>query len=233
MTRYTNLGRKRTYVEAGFNYRDEDQLSTQTAGASTSSASGPRLECNPPEKQLEDSGDTITASSPKRKRKRSKKRNESGDANEERTTADGQAGETSDDPEKEIKAAVKSAKIQKANSRLKDKKKAKRAKGAFSDRRAVWPISIFLVFHLADAADRAAASEKRRLKRIAERHANTVCFVCRQNGHAAVMCPNNTKNDSEDTGAGAQVGICYRCLSRLYLLTCVSEHTLRVNQVWV
>ncbi|EIM83033.1 uncharacterized protein STEHIDRAFT_63740, partial [Stereum hirsutum FP-91666 SS1] len=67
-------------------------------------------------------------------------------------------------------------------------------------------------------------SEKRRLKRIAERHANTICFVCRENGHAAVMCPNKAKTDSEEAAVGAKkgqdiVGICYRCGSKKHTLS--------------
>lgn len=65
------------------------------------------------------------------------------------------------------------------------------------------------------------------MKRIAERHANTVCFVCRESGHAAVMCPNKAKNDSEEATVGAKkgqdiVGICYRCV-QAFALTSVYQ----------
>ena len=73
--------------------------------------------------------------------------------------------------------------------------------------------------HFVDAADRAAASEKRRLKRIAERHANKVCYACREMGHAAQLCPN-VKPEDQANGANP-AGICYRyaCLSALSHLT--------------
>ena len=99
--------------------------------------------------------------------------------------------------------------------------KLKRKKGRFS----VVCISIlrqFCVYYMLfiDAADRAAVSEKRRLKRIAERHANKVCFACREMGHAAQMCPN-VKISEGTTGKAAVniAGICYRCATLMYRLS--------------
>ena len=56
------------------------------------------------------------------------------------------------------------------------------------------------------------ASERRRLKRQDERSADTICFACREKGHAARNCPKAISDDA--TGGrklGKQaVGICYR-----------------------
>lgn len=228
MTRYTNLGRKRTHVEAGFNYRDEDEIPTHTLGASTSTGPVPQVQSTSPGQPPAESETTTAAStelsSEKRKRKRSKKRKESGEGQDEHATEHGEEGVTGDGQGKEVKTSTKSEKIKKANSKLKDKNKAKRVKGAFP---CIFTLLlkahvVALFFHVPlDAADRAAASEKRRLKRIAERHANTICFVCRQSGHAAVMCPNNANNESEDAAAGAKkgqdiVGICYRYVDQVH-----------------
>ena len=66
-----------------------------------------------------------------------------------------------------------------------------------------------------------SSSEKRRLKRIRERNAYTICFACREKGHAAKDCPSNNavlegeednRNDSKNKpilGKDA-VGLCYR-----------------------
>ncbi|RHZ65108.1 hypothetical protein Glove_319g126 [Diversispora epigaea] len=45
-------------------------------------------------------------------------------------------------------------------------------------------------------------SEKRRLRRIRERHSNTICFGCREKGHSVRDCPI-----AKEKG----VGICYNC----------------------
>ena len=45
---------------------------------------------------------------------------------------------------------------------------------------------------------RELASEKRRLKRIQERNADTICFACREKGHAARDCPSTNKTALED-----------------------------------
>ncbi|KIM45524.1 hypothetical protein M413DRAFT_342817 [Hebeloma cylindrosporum] len=56
-----------------------------------------------------------------------------------------------------------------------------------------------------------AATEARRLKRIKQKNSDTVCFACREKGHAAKDCPTANKTDSQGEG-GTQniVGICYR-----------------------
>lgn len=145
MTRYTNIGRKRTYVEAGFDPRDEDATPTQTPGASTSIAPESHVEAEHPSQPQSDSVDTSAATevpSEKRKRKRSKKRKDGGTAQNEETSAaaDGEAGQSGSGEERVVKESLKSEKVKKANSKLKDKKKAKRVKGAF-------PLIFFFCLH--------------------------------------------------------------------------------------
>ncbi|KAL1920055.1 uncharacterized protein VTP21DRAFT_1201 [Calcarisporiella thermophila] len=55
---------------------------------------------------------------------------------------------------------------------------------------------------------KAKRSEARRLQRQKLKHQNTICYVCREKGHSAQICPK-----AAETG----VGICYNCGS--------SEHT--------
>ena len=69
------------------------------------------------------------------------------------------------------------------------------------------------------------ASEKRRLRRIAERNVNTTCFACREMGHAVQDCPKiadgSIKPPENQSGFSATgvVGICYRCGSRKHRLS--------------
>jgi len=79
--------------------------------------------------------------------------------------------------------------------------------------------------HLTAVADRATSTKARRLKRIAERHAHTTCFACREVGHSARDCPTVTQPEGDGDGGktkpgtgAAVVGICYRCGSRKHTL---------------
>ncbi|KAF8274573.1 hypothetical protein EI94DRAFT_1713750 [Lactarius quietus] len=177
MTRYTNSGRKRTYLQASFDPNEHEVLTT-AASTSVLDSSDPlqnQQEVTPPE--------------PSRKRRR-----RSQVASEERAVADTAPIEGDGDD----RPVIKSEKTKKALAKLKAKERAKRAK------------------------NRAAASETRRLKRKAERGANTTCFACREVGHSAMDCPS-IQPDTNGTGDGGtqahkSIGICYRCSSRKHTL---------------
>ncbi|KAI9463673.1 hypothetical protein BJY52DRAFT_1202944 [Lactarius psammicola] len=181
MTRYTNSGRKRTYLQASFDPNDHEILTTAASTSELDSS-------DPSQAQQGVRVDALPESSRKRRRR-------SKGGSEEKVVADAVENDGNDKP------VVKSEKTKKALAKLKAKEKAKRAK---------------------TAADRAAASETRRLKRKAERHANTTCFACREVGHSAKDCPS-IQPDTNGTGDGATktknlVGICYRCGSRKHSL---------------
>ncbi|KAI6033238.1 hypothetical protein F5J12DRAFT_203900 [Pisolithus orientalis] len=61
-------------------------------------------------------------------------------------------------------------------------------------------------------------SEHRRLKRVAQRQENTICFICREKGHAAKDCTKAVV-DAQDKGGKKVVGICYRCGSTRHTLS--------------
>lgn len=152
MTRYTNFGRKRTYLDAGFNYRDDhadndnahggEQAASATPHASTSTQPQPPSPVN--ETAPEGSAETIDGSAqPKKsKRKRSKKGKgkqaaedgaETAGAGERREGGadEGEGGADGADAasEKRKKKAAKTEKVMKAKAKLKEKMKARRTKG--------------------------------------------------------------------------------------------------------
>ncbi|KAH9083575.1 hypothetical protein EDB83DRAFT_2330011 [Lactarius deliciosus] len=168
MTRYTNAGRKRTYVQASFDPNDHETLTT-AASASGLDSSDPL--------QAQQEARVGTSPEPSRKRRRRSKVG----SEEKIVTDDGND-----------KPVAKSEKTKKALAKLKAKERAKRAKKT--------------------AADRAAASETRRLKRkvgtvCGSRKHNLArcrkppepdgslpfasCFVCSGRGHLAGSCPDN------------------------------------------
>ncbi|XP_006459613.1 hypothetical protein AGABI2DRAFT_66090, partial [Agaricus bisporus var. bisporus H97] len=70
------------------------------------------------------------------------------------------------------------------------------------------------------------SSETRRGKRINERLADTICFACREKGHAAKDCLTVKQGSSAKNGAknGDVVGICYRCGSVRHTLSKCNKH---------
>ncbi|GJE92796.1 hypothetical protein PsYK624_089530 [Phanerochaete sordida] len=203
MTRYSNLGIKRKYVEATAQYREDGG---PEAGPSTAGPSSAAAEPEPsPANETPVAGGDAPAPPAKKKRKRGKSRKpKDGDAGAEGAEAAGKDGEeggaggeagTTGGADAGVGKKPTNTKADKGKKKL----KAKRA---------------------ADA--RKAASEQRRLKRIQERHAQTTCFACRETGHAARDCPKALEGGDEN-GARAPlgrsvVGICYRCGSKRHSL---------------
>ncbi|TFY75506.1 hypothetical protein EWM64_g8508 [Hericium alpestre] len=212
MTRYTNLGRKRTYVDASFNYHQDE---TEPA-ASTSTQ--PEAEPAPADAPAE--GEDVKAKRKRRRKSKGKTTSEVGDTEKQDAEESDVAAESvsaeGGQGEKEMKAAVKTERKKKAK-----KMKARRIKGP--SRPASPPFHRLIQYYSLrslDAETRAAASEHRRHKRIAERHANTTCFACREQGHAAMHCPNVKPEDDGGTAQKGKevVGICYRCGSQKHTL---------------
>ncbi|KAI1792930.1 hypothetical protein LXA43DRAFT_886753 [Ganoderma leucocontextum] len=70
---------------------------------------------------------------------------------------------------------------------------------------------------------------QRRVKRINDRHSDTICFACREKGHTARDCTNTIATDalereqSKSKSGRDTVGICYRCGSRRHNLSKCNE----------
>ncbi|RDX53127.1 hypothetical protein OH76DRAFT_1376358 [Lentinus brumalis] len=85
--------------------------------------------------------------------------------------------------------------------------------------------------HPKDANARKFASEQRRVKRIDDKHSQTICFACRERGHSARDCTNTLAADAVEGEHGKPaaksgrdaVGICYRCGSRRHNLSRCQE----------
>ncbi|CCO28975.1 putative protein C683,02c [Rhizoctonia solani AG-1 IB] len=73
-----------------------------------------------------------------------------------------------------------------------------------------------------DDLARKQSSEIRRLRRIDERHKDTICFACREKGHAAKECPKANLDEAEGDALPVKkdlVGTCYRCGSKKHSLS--------------
>ena len=179
MTRYTDVGRKRTYLEAGFSNDNDDVASEAVEDVASRPADA--------------------SEKPKKKRKRSEGAKNSGSEGVATTPDETrkERGEIEDRKEENNQAK----KMKKSKSRSTAAKKGTRASLHMSYTRLICIIHV-------DATSR---SEARRIKRIRERDANTICFACREKGHAARDC-RNVKPEGENSGKGSKkvVGICYQ-----------------------
>lgn len=185
MTRVTNFGRKRKYLEAGF-----------ATDSTTTPSEHPASEVNTLE-----GGQGDSAHPKKRKRTKKSKR----DGGDEQTSGGVEAeGETG----VEGKGGGPSA-------GQKMSKMMKKRGGVKSGQKLYFIIHCgrLIVFSWLGVAISGyqRRTEQRRTKRIADRQADTVCFACRAKGHAAKDCPGVAGEGGEhQKNANTMVGICYR-----------------------
>ncbi|KAF8659689.1 hypothetical protein AX16_001792 [Volvariella volvacea WC 439] len=215
MTRVTNLGFKRKYLQAGFDSNpdvDEQSPGGDETAEVTVAAEGDGDVGE--EGNKADPGNAVESGQPpKKKRKRTKKKKES------KTAGGEEVGDRGDEEGDESEgAADKEGKEDQKPPRAQDGiKKSKNAKAKGK---------------LGEKLKGKSASEKRRLKRIQERESTKTCFACRQTGHAAKDCPVVLKTSAgEGEGEGTEqqgvgeiklksvAGICYRCGSKRHTLS--------------
>ena len=207
MTRVTNFGRKRTHVEATFNYNEDPDVDLSLEGSADIAVT------NAEKVETAEEGCGASGQPPKKKRKRGPRKK----AGAKATTSTVEGGKNGEGTEK--KSNETSNKMGR-----KSKMKSRTLQG-------VPPLQP--VAHAPDSLElpleRKEASEKRRRRRTAERNANVTCFACREKGHAVQDCPKiadgSIKPPENQSGFSATgvVGICYRCGSRRHRLSACRE----------
>ena len=213
MTRVTNLGRKRTHVEATFNYNeadlgDSDVVSSVVRDIGESSTAPANTEGT----EAAEDGHGADGQPPKKKRKRGPRKNAATKAAARIADGDEGGGEGAERKLKET-----------------PNKSGKKGKGKSRTLQGPFYLSNPHMFPVHGFPDRREASDGRRRRRMAERNANTTCFACREKGHAVQDCPKiadgSIKPPENQSGFSATgvVGICYRCGSRKHRLSACRE----------
>lgn len=219
MTRITDLGRKRTHVEATFNYNEPDPEDSDAELSLGGAADGSTTVVMDTQVGTTGDGSGADGQPPKKKRKRGPRRKAG--AKVTTATADGDEGREKGEVDGEG-AGTESKKA--------PKPKGKNSKGKFKTLKGSPPLQ---PPHTQSSPnlppERKEASENRRRRRIAERNVNTICFACRDKGHAVLDCPKiadgSIKPPDVQNGFSAVgvVGICYRCGSRKHRLSACRE----------
>ncbi|KAF8634302.1 hypothetical protein AX17_004254 [Amanita inopinata Kibby_2008] len=187
MTRVTNFGIKRTYVQAGFSHDAEGDLGDPLVEAAAVKEVAQPVVTDEQQSQAENGGEV----QPKKRRKRDRRR-------KPKKVAEDVEATKGDDKVGEIDADVKMD--NEARPSVENRKGKEKAAGRDNKAR------------------RKETSERRRLKRIEDKSAETTCFVCREKGHRAKECPN-AKAVNETESGETVVGICYRCGSKRHNLS--------------
>lgn len=201
MTRVTDFGRKRKYLEAGF-------ASEPTSTSNEKPVSGSKT-------ADQDQGDSAL---PKKKRKDTKEQKTGGIEQ----VPDGiSPGGAVDVGGKEKDASIR----QKKAKMTKKRGGAKSVHHVIPLRNAHCP---WLGIAISGYKKR---TEQRRLGRISDRLAETVCFACREKGHAAKDCPTAVGGDGDSQkNANTIVGICYRFVSSFPELSLTQRYADVVQQ---
>jgi zinc finger CCHC domain-containing protein 9 len=186
MTRYSNVGLKRKYLEATAQYKEAEP----EAGPSSTVPGTPARELP----------DSTTSEQPaKKKRKRGKPRNPQGETEETAESGEGASPATA--AEDGTSKKTKKTRSEKGKGKL---------KGKNSELLAIHFSRILILASLGVDA-RKFTSERRRLKRQQDRNSQTICYACREQGHSARFCPKALEGGDGKAKLGKQaVGICYR-----------------------
>lgn len=214
MTRITDFGRKRTYLEAGLASQAEPLPEASTGHSEITDPPGASAAA------VDTVNDEATAPS-KKKRKRTKKAKKDGQDTVAGTVpAEGVAkeGDTiageGDGPTHAGEDLVANATKEGDSGKTGKVKKQKQPKSVslpFTSNRDV----IYRICYPEKSAA-VSSSESRRQRRIAEKNSDTTCFACREKGHAARDCPKSQNAEGNNSKLKSTVGICYRYVPRHY-----------------
>ena len=215
MTRITNFGRKRTHVEASFNYNQAELGDTDAESPQCGAGDKPDAITNEEDAGTAREGCGVDGEPPKKRRKRGPRKKV--DAKAVTVTAD------KDGDEVDEEGAGRHSNEAVGREKKKEEPRTRSSKGPSPQpSHACHSSSEF-------PPARKEASENRRRRRMTERHANTTCFACREKGHAVQDCPKiadgSIKPPEKKSGFSATgvVGICYRCGSRKHRLSACRE----------
>lgn len=210
MTRVTNLGLKRTYLQAGFDQAPGEDLETQfnKTDLAITTVSG---QTQVPESHISTGAE---GEPPKKKKRIRKKKPRTG--TEIAAVKEGDCDAVvvgNNQAQRNGEGKADSAPSNKALKKKKWKEKEKEKK----QRREYNLQSSYSSSSLPDLHTGLLSSEARRQKRTQQRFSDTTCFACREKGHAAKDCLNAKIAGGVDgaetkSGGKGMVGICYRCV---------------------
>ncbi|KAF9530313.1 hypothetical protein CPB83DRAFT_834561 [Crepidotus variabilis] len=204
MTRITNFGRKRTHLEAGFAGSLADDISATASISNEASTSAQTLD------DLKNEARVIATEEPTKKKRKKRIRTPM-------SKRDGYAAKLKEAAEQDVgtdggasnlmgvaKVGVDNTEKPKPPTMKKDGPKKKNKKKDRQERIK-------------------SATEARRLKRVQDKLTDTICFACREKGHAARDCPKPLVSGENAEGSQSNskrpgVGICYRCGSSKHSL---------------
>ncbi|KAF8893567.1 hypothetical protein BD779DRAFT_1661061 [Infundibulicybe gibba] len=196
MTRVTNFGRKRTYIESGLG------ADSKAEAESSNTVTALRVLVVPDHATTE----TDVAPPAKKKRKRTKMSKRDGNtgsiALSEGRQPDPESPEDATAPQSQSPSTSAAAPAAGTKSEAKKKRKQKQRE---REKRL--------------KAASASASELRRQRRISEKQADTTCFACREKGTPRKIAQTTRGGEGAAKGRKSVVGICYRCGSTKHNLS--------------
>ncbi|KAF6763315.1 hypothetical protein DFP72DRAFT_875339 [Ephemerocybe angulata] len=231
MTRVTNFGRKRTYVEAGFAGVDEDHILPQpSAQTHVQTAEAIPSTSNAPEQGQSSKTGDVSNGGPQQKKKAKGTPNEAVPRKHPKRHRSKKgkgpgAGMNIPKAEKEKQAATSAAAAGSApGADAVPRQSALPNNGwVYKDEPASDgqpPAKKSRIRQPKDGMPRGSRpnpKEQRRLARIDEKLRTTTCFACREKGHAAKDCPKaselgaTAEEETQQKGGAPVTGICYRC----------------------